>query len=130
MKLLLDEKLLRCVWGGAGEYWFSRVDYRVHSVKDLDCPNDDTDELLQAGFIPFLSVSNEEVIRAYVKHLNNKKVSAVLDKLSGEEYINTFWKYFNAYSDISNGFDAFENEFVLEKTEQWCSANAIEYTAE
>lgn len=125
MKLLLNEKTLRFVWGGSGEYWYSRVDSQIHSSVELEC--EDTEDLMTNGFIPFLTISNEEVIRAYIKFLDNKKVSAVLDKLSGNEYIDTFWKYFNAYSSISEGFDEFEEKFVLEKVEQWCSQNAIEY---
>ncbi|MDD6659069.1 MAG: hypothetical protein PUE60_03250 [Eubacteriales bacterium] len=125
MKLLLNEKTLRFVWGGSGEYWYSRVDSQIHSSAELEC--EDTEDLMTNGFIPFLTISNEEVIRAYIKFLDNKKVSAVLDKLSGNEYIDTFWKYFNAYSSISEGFDEFEKKFVLEKVEQWCSQNAIEY---
>lgn len=125
MKLLLNEKTLRFVWGGSGEYWYSRVDSQIHSSAELEC--EDTEDLMTNGFIPFLTISNEEVIRAYIKFLDNKKVSAVLDKLSGNEYIDTFWKYFNAYSSISEGFDEFEEKFVLEKVEQWCSQNAIEY---
>lgn len=126
MKLLIDEKILRCVWGSSGEYWFSRVDYCVHSSTDLQC--DDTKDLLSNGFIPFLTVSNEELIRAYIKSLNNKKVSAVFDKLSGEECVETFWKYFNAYSDISSGFNDFENTFVADKVKEWCDSNAIDFT--
>ncbi len=125
MKLLLNEKTLRFVWGGSGEYWYSRVDSQIHSSAELEC--EDTEDLMTNGFIPFLTISNEEVIRAYIKFLDNKKVSAVLDKLSGNEYIDTFWKYFNAYSSISEGFDEFEQKFVLEKVEQWCSQNAVEY---
>ena len=117
MKLLLDEKTLRFVWGGSGEYWYSRVDSQVHSSVELEC--DDTEDLMTNGFIPFLTISNE-----------NKKVSAVLEKLSGNEYIDTFWKYFNAYSSISEGFDEFENKFVLEKAEEWCKSNSIEYSVE
>lgn len=128
MKLMLDEKTLRAVWGGSGEYWLSRIDCRVHSAADLDC--DDTDDLLSNGFIPFINISNEEIIRAYVKHLGNKKIGAVLDKLSGDEYVDTFWKYFNAYSDISAGFDAFESKFVLDKAIEWCNDNSIEYSVE
>lgn len=125
MKLLLNEKTLRFVWGGSGEYWYSRVDSQIHSSAELEC--EDTEDLMTNGFIPFLTISNEEVIRAYIKFLDNKKVSAVLDKLSGNEYIDTFWKYFNAYSSISEGFDEFEQKFVIEKVEQWCSQNAVEY---
>lgn len=126
MKLLLDEMTLRFVWGSSGEYWYSRIDSQIHSSAELECA--DTEDLMANGFIPFLTISNEEVIRAYIKFLDNKKVSAVLEKLSGNEYIDTFWKYFNAYSSISEGFDEFENEFVIDKVKDWCEANSIEYT--
>ena len=126
MKLLLDEMTLRFVWGSSGEYWYSRIDSQIHSSAELECA--DTEDLMANGFIPFLTISNEEVIRAYIKFLDYKKVSAVLDKLSGNEYIDTFWKYFNAYSSISEGFDEFENKFVIDKVKDWCEANSIEYT--
>ena len=126
MKLLLDEMTLRFVWGSSGEYWYSRIDSQILSSAELECA--DTEDLMANGFIPFLTISNEEVIRAYIKFLDNKKVSAVLEKLSGNEYIDTFWKYFNAYSSISEGFDEFENKFVIDKVKDWCEANSIEYT--
>ena len=126
MKLLLDEMTLHFVWGSSGEYWYSRIDSQIHSSAELECA--DTEDLMANGFIPFLTISNEEVIRAYIKFLDNKKVSAVLEKLSGNEYIDTFWKYFNAYSSISEGFDEFENKFVIDKVKDWCEANSIEYT--
>ena len=114
MKLLLDEMTLRFVWGSSGEYWYSRIDSQIHSSAELECA--DTEDLMANGF------------RAYIKFLDNKKVSAVLEKLSGNEYIDTFWKYFNAYSSISEGFDEFENKFVIDKVKDWCEANSIEYT--
>ena len=126
MKLLLDEMTLRFVWGSSGEYWYSRIDSQIHSSAELECA--DTEDLMANGFIPFLTISNEEVIRAYIKFLDNKKVCAVLEKLSGNEYIDTFWKYFNPYSSISEGFDEFENKFVIDKVKDWCEANSIEYT--
>ena len=126
MKLLLDEMTLRFVGEDTEECWYSRIDSQIHSSAELECA--DTEDLMVNGFIPFLTISNEEVIRAYIKFLDNKKVSAVLEKLSGNEYIDTFWKYFNAYSSISEGFDEFENKFVIDKVKDWCEANSIEYT--
>ena len=128
MKLLLDEKTLRFVWGGSGEYWYSRVDSQVHSSVELEC--DDTEDLMTNGFIPFLTISNEEVIRAYIKFLDNKKVSAVLEKLTGNEYIDTFWKYFNVYPELKEGLDEFAEKFIVEKISAWCNENNIEYQVE
>lgn len=125
MHLLLDKDVLRAVWDSAGENWFSRVDYNVHSSTELDCK--DGKSLLEAGFIPFLTISNEEAIRAYVKSIDNKKVSLVLDKLAGNEFVDTFWKYFNAYPQISKGYDEFEKLYVLGRLKVWCDENSIEY---
>lgn len=125
MHLVLDNEVLKSVWDSTGENWFSRVDCNVHSARDLECR--DGKSLLEAGFIPFLSISNEEAIRAYVKSLDNAKVSSVLDKLEGNEFVETFWKYFNAYTDISSGYDDFERKYVVSRVTQWCDENSIEY---
>ena len=70
MKLLLDEMTLRFVWGSSGEYWYSRIDSQIHSSAELECA--DTEDLMANGFIPFLTISNEEVIRAYIKFIGLK----------------------------------------------------------
>lgn len=128
MQLLLDEKTLRYVWGSTGEFWFSRTDCTVYPSSELS--GEDSAELVENGFIPFLTISNEEIIRAYIKFIDNKKVSAVFNKLSAEEVSDIFWKYYNAYSDISEGFGDFEKNFVLDKAVSWCNENNIEYKTE
>lgn len=128
MELVLNSETLRCVWGDTAEYWFSRLDYTIHTSKDLSFDN--TTQVIENGFIPFLTISNEEVIRAYIKFIDNKKVTVVFDKLDTQECVETFWKYFNAYPDISNGFDAFEKKYVLDKTIEWCRENSIKYRIE
>ena len=82
------------------------------------------------GFIPFLTISNEEVIRAYIKFLDNKRSALFWKSFQAMNILTLFWKYFNAYSSISEGFDEFENKFVLEKAEEWCKSNSIEYSVE
>lgn len=126
MKLTIDSKVLQQIWGASTEFWFSRTDYSIYN--EVELPSDDTSKLFEAGFIPFVSVSNEEVIRAYVSSIGNQKITAVLDKLDGEAYVETFWKYFNAYKEVSDGFDAFEKRYVMNKLTDWCSENSIEYT--
>lgn len=125
MQLHLSGENLRYAWGSATEYWFSRTDYSIYKYSELPC--DDQARLLELGFIPFLTISNEEVIRAYIKSLNNPKVSNVFDKLSTYDCVETFWKYFNAYKEISEGFDDFENQYLKNKVIGWCDENAIEY---
>ncbi|MBO5495122.1 MAG: hypothetical protein J5964_05330 [Eubacterium sp.] len=125
MQLKLTPQTLRYAWGSTTEYWFSRTDYRIYQINDL--PTDDDSELVKLGFVPFITICNEEVIRAYIKSLNNPKVSAVFDKLSTYDCVETFWKYFNAYPDISGGFDSFENSYVVEKVGEWCRSYGIDY---
>jgi hypothetical protein len=125
MQLLLNDENLRYAWGSTTEYWFSRTDYSIHKYGDL--PITDYTGLVENGFIPFLTISNEEVIRAYIKSINNPKVSSKFDGLSSSECVETFWKYFNAYKEISAGFDEFENQYVVSKVSDWCDENGINY---
>ena len=125
MKLVIDEKIIQSIWGSSTEFWFSRVDYRIY--RDIELPSDDTAKLFESGFIPFANISNEEVIRAYVESLSNKKIVSAFDNIEGERYVDTFWKYYNAYKEVSDGFEAFEEAYVEKKLEEWCDENAIEY---
>lgn len=125
MQLVLTAENLRYAWGSTTEYWFSRTDYSIYKYSDLPC--EDYAKLVELGFIPFLTISNEEVIRAYIKSLDNPKVAAKFEGISSDACVEIFWKYFNAYKDISAGFDTFENEYVLKKVIGWCEENGIEY---
>ncbi len=128
MQLVLTPENLRYAWGSTTEYWFSRTDYSIHKNSDLPC--EDYSKLVELGFVPFITISNEEVIRAYIKSLNNPKVSSKFDGLSSYDCVEVFWKYFNAYKDISDGFDSFENEYVMKKVTDWCDENGVEYKIE
>ncbi len=125
MQLGLTPENLRYAWGSTTEYWFSRTDYSIHKNSDLPC--EDYTKLVELGFVPFITISNEEVIRAYIKSLNNPKVSSKFDGLSSYDCVEVFWKYFNAYKDISDGFDSFENEYVMKKVTDWCDENGVNY---
>ncbi len=126
MQLILTEENLRFAWGSTTEYWFSRTNYSIVKYKDL--PTDDQSKLIEIGYIPFVTISNEEVIRAYIKSLNNPKVSSKFDGLSSCDCVEVFWKYFNAYKDISGGFDEFEKSYVIGKVVDWCEENAVSYS--
>lgn len=125
MQLILSQENLRYAWGSTTEYWFCRANYSICKFNELPC--DDYAKNVELGYIPFLTISNEEVIRAYIKHINNPKVSAKFDGLSSYDCVEVFWKYFNAYKDISSGFDAFEEEYVLQKVVDWCEENGVNY---
>lgn len=125
MQLKLSQENLRYAWGSATEYWFCRTDYSIHSYADLPC--EDYAKLVELGYIPFITISNEEVIRAYIKSKNNPKVQATFDGLSSYDCVEKFWKYFNAYKDISAGFDDFEQKYVMDKVVEWCEKNGVNY---
>ena len=134
-QFVLNEDNLRKGWSGASEVWFSRQDMQVHSMAelaDLDHPEDTGTSayLLSLGYIPYFYVTDGEVMRAFVHSIGNAKIKAVFDQTPDDAVVETFWKYFNAYSSISEGFDEFENKFVLEKAEEWCKSNSIEYSVE
>ncbi len=128
MQLVINNKTVRQAWGSAGEYWFSRIDFHIHDNSDLDCSDETT--LVTTGFIPFVTVSNEEVMRAYINSLGNKKMAKTFSTLSCDEFVETFWKYFNAYSQVSEGYGKFETDYVLNKIIEWCDSNSIEYKIE
>lgn len=125
MKLIIDEKILQSIWGSSTEFWFSRVDYRIYH--DVELPSYDSTKLFEAGFIPFANVSNEEVIRAYVESLPNKKIVSAFENLEGEAYVDTFWKYHKAYKEVADGYEAFEAAYVKKELKDWCEENAVEY---
>lgn len=125
MTLVIDEETLRKVWGSVGEFWFSRLDYTVHSMLELN--SDDDVELINNGFVPFLNITNEEIIRSYISSLDNKKLQAKFDGFYSEECVERFWKYFNVYPEVSGGYLEYEDKYVKERLESWCKDNSIDY---
>lgn len=131
--LKLDPGTLRKAWTGADQYWFSLKDYSVRSLTDLgnmDRPDgvSQTQFFVSLGYIPFFNVTNEEVIRAYVSTLSNKKLKEALSNADSSDYVDTFWKYFNVYSEIADGWNDFEDKYVLDKAVAWCNENGIKYS--
>ncbi len=131
----LNKETLRKGWGGVNQYWFSLKDYSVKDVAAL-AQIEKPEHISQAsyfvslGYIPYFVVSNEEVMRAYVATLDNEKLKNAFSKIESEDYVETFWKYFNVYPQLSNGWEEFEDNYVLEKAEKWCVENNINYTVE
>lgn len=130
----LNEKNLKQAWGASCERWFSLKDYTISDVIDLinydNAQSDDesTDEyLMNKGYIPYFAVSNEEVMYSFIQTLENKKLKAVFDKVSADDYTETFWKYYKLYPELSEGFHNFENQYLLDKAIKWCELNNIEY---
>lgn len=135
MNLVINEDLLRKCGGGSDEYWFSYNDYSVMNISEFDTddkPDDmgQTTYFVSIGIIPFVSVSNEEIMRSFVKAKGSAKLNAVLDKVTADDFIETFWKYFNAYPELKDGLDEFASEYTLNKVIDWCKENNVNYTVE
>lgn len=129
----LNSDNLRKGWGGADQYWFSLGDYCVRDAATLSTM-DRPDQISQSayyvslGYIPYFCVSNEEVMRAYVSSLTNAKLKKALSSIDDNDYVESFWKYFNVYPELSDGWSDFEDEYVLKKAIEWCEENGINYT--
>lgn len=133
MQLVLNEENLRKGWGSASEYWFSRKDYRICNVSDLNYDEhsgdvSQTEFFLSQGLIPYFNVTNREVMHAFISSTGNKKIIDVFDKVDEENFVETFWKYFNAYKEFSDKYDAFETEYVRKKAADWCYENSVNFT--
>ena len=71
MELLINSDLLNKCGSGSSEYWFSYRDYTVKNIRDLDTgekPEDmgQTTYFVSIGLIPFITISNEEIIRGFI----------------------------------------------------------------
>ncbi len=135
MNLVINEDLLRKCGGGSDEYWFSYKDYSVMNISEFetdDRPDDmgQTTYFVSIGIIPFVSVSNEEIMRSFVKAKGSAKLNTILDKVTADDFIETFWKYFNAYPELKDGLDEFASEYTLNKVVDWCKENNVNYTVE
>lgn len=133
MNLVINEDLLRKCGGGSDEYWFSYKDYSVMNISEFDTddrPDDmgQTTYFVSIGIIPFVSVSNEEIMRSFVKAKGSAKLNTILDKVTADDFIETFWKYFNAYPELKDGLDEFASEYTLNKVVDWCKENNVNYT--
>lgn len=132
---VLNKDSLRKGWGGADQYWFSLNDYKIRDASTL-AQMDRPEQISQSayfvslGYIPYFVVTNEEIMRAYVSTLTNKKLKSVLSKLDEDDYVESFWKYFNVYPQLSDGWQEFEDNYLLEKAKSWCEENGIKYVAE
>ncbi|MGN0528324.1 MAG: hypothetical protein ACI4IE_04250 [Eubacterium sp.] len=128
----LTEEALKKGWSSSNEYWFSHKDYKLHNTCDLaslDIPDNmsQTSYFISLGYIPYFSVTNEEVIRAYSCTVNNKKLRDALSKLNEDVFVDSFWKYVKIYPELAQGLSEFEDSYVLEKAISWCKENDIEY---
>ncbi|MDE5605588.1 MAG: hypothetical protein K2I73_08405 [Eubacterium sp.] len=135
MELLINSDLLSKCGSGSSEYWFSYKDYTVKNIQDLDTgakPDDmgQTTYFVSIGLIPFVTIGHEEIIRAFINERGSGKLQSILDKMDGEELIETFWKYVNAYSELQEGVNEFVSQYTHKKVTEWCNENSINYRFE
>jgi hypothetical protein len=131
MAFELNQETLRKGWGGTGQYWFSLKNNKIYDVSSfapLDLPNQFSQSayFLSLGYIPYFLVTNEEIIHAYINSLDNAKLKSAMEK-SKDNLVDSFWKYFNVYPQLANGWQEFEDNYILEKAKNWCSENGIKY---
>ncbi|MCR5207121.1 MAG: hypothetical protein K6C14_01430 [Eubacterium sp.] len=129
---LLDKENLQKGWGAEGQYWFSYRSFVVRDIThfaDIDRPENmsESEFLLSLGYIPYFRVSRIELAKAYINAVGSRKLKEKLAAVPDEDYIETFWKYFNAYKHLSEGFEEFQNNYLIKKGIDWCEDNAINF---
>ena len=129
---IINDDSINKAWSGENGYCFSMKDYTLKNVNDIADPdiNDGfakSQLMISNGYIPYVKVSDVEIMRAYISSINNKKLAANFEKVSDADYVDTFWKYSNAYPEICNGYGDFEHKYVKNKITEWCRENGIEY---
>lgn len=132
MELVIDDELLQKCGGGSSEYWFCYGDYTIKNISELDDMEKpdyvgQTAYYVSLGLIPFISVSNEEIMRAFVKQRGSAKLNGILQKVHSDHFIETFWKYFNVYPELKEGLNEFAQKFLIDKLCEWCKENNINY---
>lgn len=128
----LNEDSLRKCWGGADQYWFSLNDYKIRDVSSLaqlDRPEQISPSayFVSLGYIPYCVVTNEEIMRAYVNNMKDTKLKSALSKIDDDNFVESFWKYFNIYPQLSEEWLSFEKDYLLKKAGEWCEENGINY---
>ena len=130
---ILDEDALKKGWGDERQYWFSITNYSVinhYEFADHERPDEmsESEFMLSVKCIPYFRVSRIELAKAYIEAVGSDKLKAKLNAIGNEhDYIEAFWKYFNAYPHLSEGYEEFQNNYLIKKAINWCDENNIEY---
>lgn len=135
MKLIINTETRNKCGGGSSEYWFAYNDYSIKNIRQLDIgekPDDvsQTAYFVSIGIIPFVAVSNEEIMHALIKAKGSVKLNAAFDKVEDEKFIETFWKYYNVYPELKENANEFADEYVNKKIIEWCDENNVDYVVE
>lgn len=129
----IDKDALRKAWSVEGQYWFSLKDNTIKDaldLRDIDIPDGDSEMtyLVSLGLIPYVCVSNIEVMKACVQTLSNKKLKDALSNIDDDDFVESFWKYHDIYPELQTAYDDFEDKYVIKKIEKFCEENAIKYS--
>lgn len=135
MELIINGEMLQKCGGGSSEYWFCYKDYTIKNISELNTgekPDDmgQTEYYISIGLIPFITVSNEEIMREFVRINGSVKLNGIFDKVDTDDFIETFWKYYNAYPELKEGLNEFSDEYLTKKLCSWCEENNINYRIE
>lgn len=119
-------------WAGSDGYCFSMKDYTLKNVSELwdnDIPDNVSKSqiMVTLGYVPYVTVTDVEIMRAFIDTINNKKLKGNFEKVEDNDYVETFWKYCNIYPEISNDYGDFEHKYVKDKIVDWCKENGINY---
>lgn len=126
----IDRNAIKQCWE-SHQKWFSKIDYTIKGSKELallEKPDDVAQSTfyISLGFIPYVSVTDVEVMKAFVDTLTNKKLVDTMKKVELEKYEEIFWKYCNLYPDMASDYSTFEDTYVVNKIKSWCNENSIE----
>lgn len=130
---ILDEESLKKGWGADEQYWFSLKDYVIkyhYEFADYERPENlsEREFMLSLGYVPYFRVVRVELAKAYIEAVASHKLKEKLSKIEDEkEYIEAFWKYFNAYPHLSEGYDSFQKNYLIKTAIDWCEENKIEF---
>ncbi len=135
MKLIINSETRNKCGHGSSEYWFSYRDYSIKNISELsmvDKPEDmgQTTYFVSIGLIPFVTVSNEEIMRAAIEARGSAKLKSIFNKVESENFVETFWKYYNVYPELTENTDEFINDYLNKKIVEWCEENKIDYSLE
>lgn len=119
-------------WSGTDGYCFSMYDYTLKNMSELADNNipDNVSKsqiMVTLGYVPYVTVNDVEIMRAFIETINNKKLKGVFEKVEDKDYVETFWKYCNIYPEIRDSYGDFEHNFVKNKIVDWCKENGINY---
>lgn len=104
-------------WSGTDGYCFSMNDYTLKNMSELADNNipDNVSKsqiMVTLGYVPYVTVNDVEIMRAFIETINNKKLKGVFEKVEDKDYVETFWKYCNIYPEIRDSYGDFEHNFV------------------